>query len=231
MKETQLGYELNAANLMVFFGKSEATFENLKAEYPQITFCRLKQIHSDAVVETQNESSDYKVLADAHWTSKKNLGLCVITADCIPILFYNQSRGLIAGVHAGWRGVASQILEKTIISLKEKGIQPSDLQVFIGPHIHRQSFEIGLDVRDILLSTLGPLSLEERKAYFEPSQNHEKVLLDLRKVIGQQLSSLGILSPKITSLDIDTYTDTRFNSYRRDKEKSGRQISFIAQTS
>jgi copper oxidase (laccase) domain-containing protein len=112
----------------------------------------------------------------------------------------------------------------------KQGSRPQDLQVFIGPHIQKRSFEIGSEVRDQILTSLGPLSPEERQEYFDRI-SAEKVLLDLHKVVLTQLSQSGIQQDNVHSLFIDTMTDLRFHSHRRDKEKAGRQLSFISRTS
>jgi YfiH family protein len=202
---------------------------NLKAAYPELNFVLLKQIHSDAVIESNSLDLDYQVLGDAHYTNK-NLALCVVTADCVSAFIYDPKRSVIAGIHAGWRGVASRIIPKTIARLKESGSNPEDLEVLIGPHIQNQSFEVEFDVRDQILSSLGPLTPEER-AYFSEKISEKKALVDLDKVVRKQIQDEGLSLEKFFAVNIDTVTDLRFHSYRRDKEKSGRQISFIVRHS
>lgn len=229
LAETSWGYELKTNEITILFGAKSAQTVDLRKAFPDFQFTRLKQIHSDAVLHTTCQSPDYETLGDAHWTKEKNLALGVITADCVPVFFFDPSTKLIAGAHAGWRGVASKIIPKTIEQLMLQSAKPENLQVFIGPHIQKNSFEIGLDVRDQILSSLGPLSPSERHEYFD-NVSPEKVLLDLHKVVLTQLEQSGVSTENTHSLYIDTVKDLRFHSHRRDKEKAGRQLSFITRT-
>ncbi|MDG0815036.1 peptidoglycan editing factor PgeF [Bdellovibrio svalbardensis] len=228
LQQTPFGYEIRTPHLTMLFGGVESQLPNLKAAYPHFDFTRVKQIHSDAVVESKDTSLDYQVIADSHYTRSKNLALCVITADCVPAFLYHQPTGLIAGVHAGWRGVANKILMKTIDSLISQGAKAQELDVVIGPHIQKKSFEVGNDVRDQILTSLGTLTEAQRSLFVEKISD-QKCLLDLNQVVKAQLQSKGIEAERVFDLHIDTFSNQDFHSHRRDKEKAGRQISFICQ--
>lgn len=228
--QNQFGYEIKTPTITVLLGNAASTIENLKRYYPDFSLVRLKQIHSDAVVQTEDPSLDYQVLADAHYTPKTHLGLCVITADCIPLFIYDPKKNIVAGIHAGWRGVASAIVPKTIQELSKAGSNPEDLQVVIGPHIQKDSFEVNFDVRDQILSSLGPLSGADRILLAE-QKDSQKSLVDLNAVVKMQLQQQGVHAGNFFDLHIDTMISKDFHSYRRDKEKSGRQVSFICRTS
>lgn len=229
LEQTPLGYELRTPQVTVFLGNASSNMEALRQQYPEMALVRLKQIHSDAVVKTEDPNLDYQVLADAHYTRKTHLGLCVITADCIPLFLYDPGTHAIAGVHAGWRGVASKIVPKTIQELVRTGSQPQDIQVVIGPHIQKDSFEVDFEVRDQILSSLGPLSGADRILLAE-EKCAQKSLVDLNAVIKMQLQQNSISMENVFDLHIDTMISKDFHSYRRDKEKSGRQVSFICRT-
>lgn len=226
-QETDYGYELKNSHFTVFFGNKNSTLGNLKEAYPNFQFLRLKQIHSPSIVESNHQTPDFEILADGHFTNESNLALCSITADCIPAFLFNTRTNQIAALHAGWRGVASQILPVYLNQEFSKGSKAEDFQIFIGPHIQMDSFEVGTDVRDQILGTLGPLNEIERKQFFKNSSTQDKYLLDLHSVFLYQMQLLEVPGDNIKSIFIDTFSDTRFHSYRRDKNQSGRQISFI----
>ncbi|MGZ3773584.1 MAG: peptidoglycan editing factor PgeF [Bdellovibrio sp.] len=229
LEQTQFGYEIRTHSVTVFMGGINSQFTNLTQAYPQFHLLRLKQVHGDSVVESNAQSPDFQTLADAHFTNEKNLALCVVTADCVPAFFYDSATGFIAGVHAGWRGVASRIIPATIKKLVQHGANLQTTNVFIGPHIQKPSFEVGNDVKDQILSSLGPLENSEMSLCAEKISN-EKSLVDLSLVVKTQLFQTGIEAENIFDLHIDTVQNLQFNSYRRDKENSGRQISFICRT-
>lgn len=226
INKNPLGYEVITDNFTVLLGGVQSQLPQLKEFYPALQFARVKQIHSDVVVNTPDASVDFQITADAHFSNQKNLALCIATADCVPVFFYDPENSTVAAVHAGWRGVASNILQKTVHALEKQGGFAKNLTVIIGPHIQMQSFEVGNDVRDNILQSLGSLSDSEKEIYFQPTAG-QKSYLDLNLVVRSQLQLAGIEFDHLFNLHIDTVTSTEFHSYRRDKEKSGRQISFI----
>jgi YfiH family protein len=226
LEKTPFGYEIQTPTVTIFLGSVNAQVPQLKVAYPQLKFVRVKQIHGESVVQTSGVESDLLVEADAHFSEQLNLALCVITADCVPLFFYDTQSGLIAAVHAGWRGVASRIIPKTIDKLLEFGAQAKNIEVVIGPHIQKNSFEVGTDVSDQILSSLH-LSSHDDCTQYVAELNNQKLKLDLNLVVQTQLQQSGIQSDKVFCLFIDTYSNSEFHSHRRDKERAGRQVSFI----
>jgi YfiH family protein len=208
-------------------GGINANFENLKKSYPSIDFARIKQIHSDAIVETENCVLDYQQIADAHYSKSASVGLCVSTADCMPVFLIHPSSNLIAGIHAGWRGIANRIIPKTIARLHAMGAPNHEIQIIIGPHIQKPSFEVGFDVRDLILSSIGHAAVASNDIFFE-NTTLNKSLVDLNQVAKEQLLQEGITQDNVFDLHIDTFRNPLFHSHRRDKENAGRQLSFIS---
>jgi YfiH family protein len=128
----------------------------------------------------------------------------------------------VASIHAGWRGVENRILIKTVATLKKIGCNPAKLHVFVGPHIQKQSFEVGNDVRDQLLNCFKG---EKASVWEIFSENKAKV--DLHQIVKYQLLEAGISLENTFFVFKDTVSDQNYHSYRRDKENSGRQLSFI----
>jgi YfiH family protein len=81
---------------------------------------------------------------DAVITDKPGLCVCVKTADCIPVLLYDERQRIVAAVHAGWRGTVARIVQKTIEQMKP--LNPKDLHAIIGPGISLEWFEVGDEV-------------------------------------------------------------------------------------
>ena len=145
----------------------------------------------------------------------------------MPIFIYDPTTQIITAIHAGWRGVANNIVPKTINELKSLGGIPEQMRVLIGPHIQMSSFEVDFNVRDEILSSISePVSLSE--SIYHRDLNPQKSLVDLNQVMKTQLQTSGILFDHLSNLYIDTFTDPRFHSHRREKEKAGRQLSFIS---
>jgi YfiH family protein len=204
--ETKFGFELITSSHIVFFGKKNCTLDTLQHLYPHFLFTETKQTHSDILIESTTGSID--IIADAQWTTKKNVALIVKTADCIPAMIYDQGKNLVLSVHAGWRGVENKITKKAIDHLNLS----TDIHVYIGPHIQKNSFACDLDVKNLLTTNNSDYEFKDGK-YF----------IDLKAVLLSQIKCQNTFC-----LDIDTLTNLNFNSYRRDKENSNRNLSFIA---
>lgn len=224
--EHELGYVIETEKVLMLFGGVNANIHNINKAWPQYNFKRIKQTHSDICIETDLNSPDYSLEADAHFTQDRGLGVCISTADCVPLLVYDALTESVMAIHAGWRGVANEIIPKSLESLFIRGAQPSTLNIAIGPHIQKSSFEVGLDVRDQILATLHDPDLATDES-FSTSLSREKALVDINQVVKFQLQRQNIIADHVFDLHIDTVTNLKFHSHRRDKEKAGRQLSFI----
>lgn len=220
--QNSLGYFYENNDLYVFFGNCHAQFEQLNRTYPEVRFHRVKQNHGDQIFNCVDASLDWTITADAQITDKKNLALCISTADCIPVMIFDSKMKKIAAIHAGWRGVVNLITVKTIRLLVENGSRLNDLKLFIGPHIQKESFEVGDDVAELIHQTVN-LNLSSTDEITKLGKRK----VDLHQIFTQQLIEMGIKKEQITALEINTVADPNFHSFRRDKEKSGRQLSFI----
>lgn len=206
--ETNIGFEFKTQNHLVFYGKKNCSIENLESEYKNFKFRQVKQTHSDILIESVLGSEDIE--ADAHFTSEKNVALVVRTADCIPAMIYDENKNIILSVHAGWRGVQNKI---TLKSLKKLNML-DNIKIYIGPHIQKQSFKVDIDVKELLVKS---------EDEFDTFKN--KYCVDLKNILIKQIQTYT--HPEFYFLDKDTVTDVNFNSYRRDKENCGRNLSFI----
>lgn len=216
-KESEIGFLANHGSFSFFFGKKMANLSNLEAAFPKNNFRRVRQTHSDLILPSSSELRE----ADAHWSKSSGEALLISTADCVPVLFADPSSGLFAAVHAGWRGVQNRILVKTLDQLLSQGASSEHLITVIGPHIGPSSFQVGEDVRDLLLaSTPGDHS------EFSQADSEGKYLVRLLGIVHKQMDEKKLKGPRF-ELALDTMKDDRFHSHRRDREKAGRQLSFV----
>lgn len=216
--ETDLGYVQEKDGYLIFFGKNLATLDQIKQAYPQILFRTVHQKHTDVCVSSSSDSQD--IIADAHFANEAGVGLVVKTADCMPIMAYDKKQKLILSIHAGWRGVENQITSKSLTSAHLQ-----EAEIFFGPHILQKSFEVDLDVKEQLEKVYLQLVSTPEESVFQSKA--EKFYIDLKKIVKKQIESLKVPF-HLHELTIDTVSDMRFHSYRRDKQNSGRNLSFIA---
>lgn len=176
---------------------------------PDASTARLKQTHSADVVSAG--VAGHCGEGDALLSAEAGLWLEIRTADCVPILFADPARRVVAAVHAGWRGTAARIVVETIERLVSEGSRRGDLLAAIGPAIGACCFEVGEDVA----------------AHFpgERIDRAPRPHVDLIAANRRQLVDAGVAH--IDSLSACTHCDeSMFYSFRRDKG-DGRMVSAI----
>lgn len=216
--ETDLGFIQEKDGYLIFFGKNSATLDQIKQAYPELSFRTVHQKHTDVCVPSSPDSG--KTIADAHFTNEACVALVVKTADCLPILAYSKKQNLILAIHAGWRGVENQITAKSLVLAKMQ-----EAEIFVGPHILQKSFEVDLDVKQQLEKIYLQHTQKLDSQVFIVREN--KFYIDLKTIVKSQILSAAIPF-HLYELTVDTVSDTRLHSYRRDKQTSGRNLSFIA---
>ena len=185
----------------------------------------LKQVHgADVLLWRGRENSEPLPRfprCDAVITDKEGIALGIWTADCIPILMADTHRGVIAAVHAGWRGLCRGIVQRVISKMvKTFGSPAQDILVGIGPGIGPCCYEVGNDVVDLFKTSHDGthLFIQERR---------KRSYLDLSLVSRLQLQQMGIPPENIEDIPLCTACrEDLFFSYRRDG-KTGRQLNII----
>ncbi len=182
----------------------------------------VKEIGRSFLHSTDEEKRKYLEGVDAIFTNVPNICICISTADCVPLLFYDPTKQVVAAAHAGWRGTCGKIAEKIISALIEAyHSNPSDILVTIGPSISAKMYEVGQKVvNDFEVAGFEISEIVERR--------NESLYLDLWKANEQLLRKAGIEKQNIEVAGICTFTEhERFFSARRLGIKSGRMLSGI----
>lgn len=208
-----LGLTYKIDNLFFFFGTRYLPADRLTKIFPNYEFCFAKQVHGCTIALGD---PGQRPEADALWTTQPGRAVVVQTADCVPIMLASHSK--VCAIHAGWRGVANQIVNAA--QRKVPDFHPQ--YAAIGPHIQAASFEVGPDVAE-LLSNCTPSPHD--KKLVRSTRAAGKPHIDLNLLVRLQLHSTfeGLA---LESCNIDTVSDDRFCSYRRDGS-GGRQFSFV----
>jgi YfiH family protein len=185
----------------------------------------MNQTHSNKVVVINSTNKHIqRINSDALVTNQKNVAISVLTADCVPILIYDEVNQTIGSIHAGWKGAINGIIENTlkeIIKINKNG----KINVAIGPCINVNNYEVGQEfyVRFAQES-------KQNKEFFIPTKK-DKFLFNLRKYINSKFEKLEV--NHIENIDSDTYSENKnFFSFRRSKQMGendyGRCISVIS---
>lgn len=151
--------------------------------------------------------------------TKVVLGL--LTGDCMPVVMHDAFHNVVAVVHAGWRGSVQSILEKSITAMHEAfGTKPEHLKILFGPSAKVCCYKVSDDF------------IEQLKAFpFAESviiKHGGESYFDLPGFNRLQLEALGIKKDAISmQYSLCTICHTTFNSYRRQGDQAGRQITAV----
>lgn len=179
---------------------------------------------------------------DAVCTNLKGTCVCVSTADCIPILLYDDESGVISAIHAGWRGTVARIVEENIkVLIDTYGIKAENLHAIIGPGISLDAFEVGDEVFKDPLWAL-PISPVEGERLRAEDDRWEAVCkrfpskcergwrwhIDLPLCNKLQLMNMGVKEENIFMSGICTFNNSKeFFSARKLGINSGRILNGI----
>lgn len=177
----------------------------------------LNQVHGTRVIDaTLFAGSAEPPEADAAFSSKKGVACIVMTADCLPVLFCDETGTVVAAAHAGWRGLLAGVLEETIMAM---GVPGKTLTAYFGPAIGPAAFEVGDDVRSAFVD-------HDRHAStaFKPSSPN-KWLANIYALAEQRLKKHGLVRV-FGGARCTVNEPEHFFSYRRDQQ-TGRMASMI----
>ena len=197
--------------------------------------CVSNQIHSNQVVFGSKTQKKEKVEADGIVCDKHNQNLWIYTADCMPILFADKTKRLVAAVHCGRKGLENKIIRNLIKIFCYKGCSKEDILVAIGPSISKKHYPIdnktlqdfykkAVSIEPILDHTGNLLNFKE----LVKLEEKDSTSLNLKKYAHIQLLKENISNSNIDISNLCTYeSNLNFYSWRRYKTYS-RQWNFIS---
>jgi polyphenol oxidase len=158
-------------------------------------------------------------VADGFVTDIEHQFLLIRTADCFPVLLYDQDARAVAAVHSGREGTRKNIARKAVqIMVKHYGCQADNILAYIGAGICEQHYEVSEELFRTFNASL------EAESICPCNTNHR--FLNLRTTIFQQLIGAGLPFKNIENIQICTYEHPDYFSYRRD-HGNNRQINLI----
>ncbi|MGD1840350.1 MAG: peptidoglycan editing factor PgeF [Thermonemataceae bacterium] len=194
---------------------------------PIAHFCMPSQTHSKRVVNVYTKDRGKGVYpttqaipaTDALITNVPQICLMVLSADCVPLLFYDPVQRVVAACHAGWRGTVQKIAQATLLQMqKDYHCHAENILVGIGPSISKAHYEVGEDVVQATEQAFGT-----REGYLEWHAEKQKYHLDLWYANQKQLLDVGVLATNIEIAAICTYEQSAtFFSARKHQGITGR---------
>jgi hypothetical protein len=148
---------------------------------------------------------------DALVTASPEVVLAILTADCVPIVLHDPVAGVLACVHAGWRGTVAGVTAAAVAAMRGLGTRPSDIVAGIGPAIGADRYQVGPDVREAVSRSFGPAA----PGFIRPDPSAQgRWLLDLPSANRHALREAGVPGPQIHATDLVTGPAGHFFSDR-----------------
>lgn len=178
----------------------------------------LKQVHGTLPIWI-DQTATVIPEGDAVLSCTQGAVCAVMVADCLPVFLCDAAGTTVGIVHAGWRGLAGGIIERSVAAM---AVDHNKLMAWLGPAIGPDHFEVGADVYEAFVQQ----NAQAAQAFVPKNSSHEKKwLADIFLLARQRLTSIGIT--EIYGGGICTFSDPeRFFSYRRDGE-TGRMAALI----
>jgi YfiH family protein len=173
-------------------------------------FAQGRQVHeADVARVTAPPEPGYEPQpADGQATPLAGVAPVVLTADCLPVAV--AGHGVVAMLHAGWRGLAGGVLEAGVTAVRELGAE-GPLEAAIGPGAGPCCYEVGDEVRTAFAGMDPP-------GAFMRGRN-----LDLKRIARAQLAAAGVERVHDVGLCTICSDPGLFFSHRRDAGVTGRQ--------
>ena len=204
----------------------EIVAKNFKIEKKKLIL--MNQTHSNKVEFIEKEDNSKRIEADAMLTQNDKVALCVLTADCAPILIYEKDKKIIGCIHAGWKGAFNGVIDNTLKKLNEIGGNIKQVVVCIGPCISQKSYE----VKEDFYSVFRKKSKENDSFFIKNKKNSFN--FDLRSFVIKKFNDYGVT--QIDNINLDSFAmKNEYFSHRRAKKLGeddyGRCISVIKKNS
>ncbi len=165
--------------------------------------------HGASVAIVPDVARTWYPQTDALVTRATETYLAITTADCFPVLLYDPHAEVIGIAHAGWRGIVTHIVPKTITMMESIGASRDAIHMEIGPGISQNSFEF--DFREMITH----FGLYNQDKYIVPGSTIEKVRVNLQQIILDQATQAGLQLHDIKGCSACTFLDESLYSARR----------------
>lgn len=180
-----------------------------------------EQTHSDniGIAKKGNiyNNTDSLIIEDS------DIAILLNFADCTPVILYDKVNNIGAIAHAGWKGTAKSIVQKTVLKMKEiYKTNPNDIVAIIGPAISMKNYAVDKSVFDKIYKTMK----YDYTDWYEYNIKENKYYIDLKTVNEHQLRELGVQT--IDKCEYCTYDSVDvFFSYRKEQGITARHSAIL----
>jgi polyphenol oxidase len=141
---------------------------------------------------------------DALVTSSPAVVLAILTADCLPVVLHDPVAGVLACVHAGWRGTVAGVTAAAVAAMRSLGSRPSDVVAGLGPAIAGDRYQVGPDVHEAVTAAFGAAAAGFLRPDLRPGAGPDRRLLDLPAANRHALREAGVPGAQIHATSLTT---------------------------
>lgn len=157
--------------------------------------------------------------ADGLITSLPGQYLLIRTADCTPVLLWDEKKLVVSALHSGREGTRKNICAQAILQMQsEYGCDPETIKAIIGPGICADHYQVSPEIYSQFLSSIEEQGIQPHSGYVDR--------IDIQGTVYAQLIACGLNSGAINRIRSCTYESESYFSYRRNGTKN-RQINII----
>jgi YfiH family protein len=175
----------------------------------------MTQVHGTGVAIVEDAEENPVADVDALVTATPGLVLCVLVADCVPVLLADPVAGVVAAVHAGREGVRRGVVGAALAAMTRLGARPADVEALLGPAVCGLDYEVPAAMQAEVAQVAPAAAVRTRQG--TPG-------LDLRAGIAEGLRASGVR--QVVHDPRCTVEDPRLFSHRRDGV-TGRQAGVV----
>jgi len=186
---------------------------------PRSSLVTMSQIHSANIkLVTKKDIKKRLNNTDGMITTDKNITLATVTADCLPVVFYDEVNYFLGIVHAGYKGILKGIIRKAIQKLAENGANKAKIKVHIGPSIGICCYSIPEGRLKAFEKKFGDLSYATRN-------EGENIYISLSEIAKRVAINEGVNKKNISVVNKCTKCSAEYFSFREDRQNTGLNIT------
>ncbi|MGY1807411.1 peptidoglycan editing factor PgeF [Blastococcus sp. SYSU D00669] len=175
----------------------------------------MTQVHGAGVAVVDGPQDAPVPDTDALVTAERGLVLCVLVADCVPVLLSDAEAGVVAAVHAGREGVRKKVVPAALAAMGRLGARARAITALLGPSVCGACYEVPAALQAEVARVVPGAAVRTRRG--TPG-------LDLRAGVAEQLGRAGV--GQVVHDPRCTVEDRFLFSHRRDGV-TGRQAGVV----
>lgn len=169
----------------------------------------LNQVHGTRILEIEAMGEPQE--ADAMVSRTPGVRLLIKTADCIPVVLADESAGVVAAVHAGWRGLTADIVPLVVARMVAMGAVAARLKVGVGPSLGVECAEFSDPQAEIPAKYHWAIRAERLS-------RRTACVVDLWAILERQLKEAGVADERVEWMRVCTCCSPDWFSWRRDRD-------------